>query len=486
MDNSNLKNIDTVVKFSNFQVINQDFTRCRWNIFYTGRNRNYSDITDDALEKLIARKGYANVPVVAHLMQGDDGKYYVGGHDQKIMISSEGIDIIDECVPFGVIPEGCNPSMELITERSGEQRKYFSTDVILWTHRYPIMNAAYGDEIYFNQSMEIEINDYEIDGDYTVIKDFSLSALCLLRRSMDPDENVEPCFESAKVKAFSVNEDKFKANFELMLDKLKQCGISGNTAVQKNNTQQPKGGNKMGLDKYVEALSSVTFTSNTGDVMCKYKLLSVNDNQVYALDMEDYVPYGFDYAVTEENGEEALIIDFESKTEMSLSAAEKVADENFEAVTIQSIVDMASASKLDEQAIVLKDEFNKEFDELQQSYEELSASYQVALKKLEGYENKEKVAQAKQHEADVAALFDEYSTKLSKCTEFLVYRARTKAEDVTLDEVREKLTLMAGKFMMESHSKKNFSYNPVEAGAGKQANTDKESKYGHLLDKYIK
>ena len=52
--------IDTVGKFSNFEVLNPEFTRCRCNVFYTGRNRNYTDITEDALKKFIERKGYAN------------------------------------------------------------------------------------------------------------------------------------------------------------------------------------------------------------------------------------------------------------------------------------------------------------------------------------------------------------------------------------------------------------------------------------------
>ena len=486
MGKPELKNIDVVAKFSNFQVINKDFTRCRCNVFYTGRNRNYSDITKEALQKLIARKGYANVPVVAHLMKDDDGKYYIGGHDSKIILSNEGIDIVNECVPFGVIPEDCNPSMDLITERSGEQREYFSVDIILWTHRYPIMEAAYGDEIYFNQSMEINFDDYEIDGDYTVIKDFSLSALCLLRRSLDASENIEPCFESSKVKAFSINEDKFKENFELMLNTLKQYESSGNSAVQKTNENQSKGGKEMAFGKYVEALSSVTFTNSADETVCKYRLLDVNENQLYVLDMEDYVPYSLDYAVTEEGDVETVAIDFNSKTEMSLSATEKIADADFEAVSIQSIIDVNVNSKLDEQAKVLEGEFDAKISELQQPYEDLSASYQVALKKLEEYEAKEKVAQAEQHKADVETVFEEYSAKLGKYAEFLVYKAKTKPEDVTVDEVREKLTLMAGKFMMESHGKKTFSYNPVEAGAERQRDTGDTSRYGHLLSKYSK
>ena len=64
LDNKDFKNIDMTTKFSDFQVLNPDFTRCKCNVFYTGKNRNYTIITDEALHKLIERKGYANVPIV--------------------------------------------------------------------------------------------------------------------------------------------------------------------------------------------------------------------------------------------------------------------------------------------------------------------------------------------------------------------------------------------------------------------------------------
>lgn len=93
---------------------------------------------------------------------------------------------------------------------------------------------------------------------------------------------------------------------------------------------------------------------------------------------------------------------------------------------------------------------------------------------------------AEKHEADVNALFEKYSEKLGKCAEFLVYKAKVNPADVTLDEVSEKLTLMVGKFTMDSATKKNFSYTPTEAGVTGKRNEAANNKYGHLLDKYIK
>ena len=67
-----------------------------------------------------------------------------------------------------------------------------------------------------------------------------------------------------------------------------------------------------------------------------------------------------------------------------------------------------------------------------------------------------------------------------------IYKAKCNPDEVTLDEVSEKLTLMVGKYMMESGAKKNFSYNPTETGVAGRKNETIENKYGHLLDKYMK
>ena len=487
-------------KFSNFEVLNEDFTRCRCSIFYTGRNRNYSDITEDALDKFISRKGYANIPVVAHLMKDDDGNFYVGSHDRKIILSNEGIDFIDETIPYGVIPEDCNPSKDLITEKSGMQRKYFSVDVILWSHRYPIMEASYNDEIYFNQSMEIVFDSCETDSDgYVIVHDFHMSALCLLnkRDSSGTDgnnKNQEPCFESSQVKKFSINESKFKQNFELMLEKLKQYESDGTTTTVQNNATNNnphmEGENKMDFAKITEVLSE----SNDN---CKYKLLNVIENKVFALDLDDYKPYGFDYAVTKTKDVESIVIDFESKTEMSLSATDKIVNENFDEFSIKNEIDTVkedyakgliteNTKKISES---LSKEFKQDYDKLKESYDTLSESYKLAADKLAVFEKKEAESKEKAHKEEIDNLVNTYAEKLGKYSKFLVYKAQIEEHySKSVDEVRQDLIFMAGNYLtsQENSLKRNFSYTPTEAGVNGKRNETTNNKYGHLLDKYIK
>ena len=321
-----------------------------------------------------------------------------------------------------------------------------------------------------------------------------MSALCLLNRSLDQEKNCEPCFESSRVKKFSFDENQFKQNFELMLEKLKSYetdGTTSTTTVQDTHKTNPqKGDIQMDLNKFVEI-----FSAKTDADVCKYRLLNVTDSKVFALDMEDYKPYGFNYAVTTEEGTENIVVDFESKAEMSLSATDKITDEKFEEFSIgaeiasirESIFANEVPAKIDECTTLLKTEYEKDIDDLGSSFKTLNEKYEAVVSELNEYKKKEEFEKAEQHKNEVSALFEKYAEKLSKCAEFLVYKAKCNPAEVTIDEVNEKLTLMVGKYMMDSQTKKNFSYNPTETKVGDVNKRDAiTSRYGNLLDKYIK
>lgn len=492
MAKSDLKNIDMTAKFTNFQVINKDFTRCRCNVFYTGRNRNYSDITEEALQKFITRKGYANVPVVAHLMKDDDGKYYIGGHDSKIVIDNNGIELVNECVPFGVIPEDCNPSMDIITERSGEQRKYFSVDIILWTHRYPIMEAAYSDEIYFNQSMEIFFEDYKYDNDYVVVNDFSMSALCLLRRSMDANENIDPCFESSRVKAFSIDESKFKQNFELMLEKLKQYESDGTTTTVQNNATNNnphmEGENEMDLTKFTTLLSDIKCEGND---CVRYELLSADENKIYVFDKEDgYKLYSVEYVMSNDDP----VINWNTKTEGDITFAEKSEEASHLTAIYNEINDTLSKKyaddyqvKLDEKIKEVSGEIETKYTKLQSDFETLQNSYSVVKEKLDKFETIEAEKAKQSHIEAVKETLERFEKKIGKSPEFIYFKAKLENyENVDLEKLDKDLMMLSGDVLMNSNNKKTFSYNPTSTNVNKYS-TENEltNRYGHLFDGFV-
>ena len=485
MDNK-LFRYSTEIKIvqSSVKKLNPQFSLCDVLVCYHGDNRNMTSLPKKVIEENLY--SIYGVPIIGewiYKLDGTDEKTW-GSHGGRVIIDDNGIHFEQTTKPFGFVTKEAadNASWVTITEKDGHtQNEYLKlSGCILWTDRYEesktILDENYG------QSMEIEFKKGHYREDhYYEAEEFIFSALCIL------GTDVEPCFESACI-GRHYELDSFKQEFSLMLDEYKKLNESATAVHDKETNNKPNKEEKVIMDfkKINDALSTAKIGES--DVN-KYRLLNVTDSKVFALDMEDYKPYGFDYAVTTEDDTENVVIDFDSKVEMSLSATDKITEENFEEFDIKSVIDSTACTmaeeKTKENTSILEAEFNKKMEEMKTAYEDISASYSVAMKKVEEYEAKENEAKAKAHREEVSALFEKYSEKLGKCAEFLVYKAKCNPDEVTLDEVSEKLTLMVGKFTMESNTKKNFSYNPTETGVARKNETI-ENKYGHLLDKYMK
>lgn len=467
-DNKRLR-YSTEIKIlqSSIKKLNPQFSLCDILVCYHGDNRNRTSLKKEVIEENLY--SIYGIPIIGEWIYKDDGSgdKTWGSHGGRIIIDDEGIRYEQTTKPFGFVTKEAaeNASWVTITEKDGHtQHEYLKlSGCILWTSRYEEAESILDDN--YGQSMELEIEQgrYRDDCYYDIDK-FVFSALCIL------GTEVEPCFESACI-GRHYGLDTFKQEFSKMLDDY--------AIYQKNN--QTKGGNEMSFAKFAEILSAVTFKNSNDEDTCKYRLVNLSDDQVFAIDMEDYKPYGFNYAVTNENDEENIVVDFESKKEMSWSATEKVDEEGYKSFDLEEVADI----KVDAQAKIIEAEFNKKVDEMQTAYSDLSESFTVATKKLEEYETKEKEAQAVQHKQDIDAVFEKYADKLGKCADFLVYKAKLDPSSATVEEVTEKLTLMAGKYMLSGQVKSNFSYTPVEAGVTKKTDHNTESKYGHLLDKYM-
>ena len=478
MDNKLFRyNTEIKIVQSSIKKLNPQFSLCDVLVCYHGDNRNMTSLPKKVIEdNLYSIYGIPIVGEWIYKLDGTDEKSW-GSHGGRIILDDKGIHFEQTTKPFGFVSKEAadNASWITITEKDGHTKNEYLklSGCIIWTDRYEESKTILDDN--FGQSMEIEFKKgHYRDDHYYEAEEFIFSALCIL------GTDCEPCFESACI-GRHYELDSFKKEFSLMLDEYRK-------STTKPNKEEKK---FMDLKKFTEVLS----TEKIGESdVCKYRLLNVTDSKVFALDMEDYKPYGFDYAVTNEADVEDIVIDFNSKVEMSLSATDKITDENFEEFSIQSEIDSVKndifandvPTKVDECTNLLKAEYEKEIDELGASFKSLNEQYENATKELEKYKAKESLEKANQHKADVDALFERYASKLGKCAEFLVYKAKTKPEDVTLEEVSEKLTLMVGKYTMDNQKNKNFTYTPTETGVTGRRNEAIENKYGHLLDKYIK
>lgn len=193
-------------KVTPIEKINDEFTLCKCYVQGVGKNRNFSYMSKENIQRCLPTLSYA--PVVGHLIDKLDedgnptGEKYMGGHDYYI---DDDWNLKSACVPYGVV-KADSFNFETVKEYEDEiETEYLTAEIVLWTGRYPeLMEAIYSDDFYFNQSMEInvlEFRPYEEDSNYTELTDFTYSALCLLGKADDKTspEHTEPCFVESKV-----------------------------------------------------------------------------------------------------------------------------------------------------------------------------------------------------------------------------------------------------------------------------------------------
>lgn len=211
----NLISLNFNAKIVPFEKINDQFTWCKCYIHALGKNRNFSHFSKENVNRNLDT--IYNIPVVAHIRETEDGFKYVGSHDMAIELQDGKISFKDLTVPFGVLPFQGEDTLyfEDVTERDGSTVTYLVGNIILWSGRYPeLMELVYDDQVYFNQSMEInysKIAPLEEDKNYTDVIDYVYSALCLLGKSDESEYDSEPCFPSSRVEP-----TKFELNTEFL------------------------------------------------------------------------------------------------------------------------------------------------------------------------------------------------------------------------------------------------------------------------------
>ena len=190
------------------EKLNEEFTLCKCYVQGVGKNRNYSYMSKENIIKNSSTLHYA--PVVGHLIQKEDGSLYMGGHDWTI---DDDYNFKSVCVPYGVVTMDEFEFEEV--DEYGEKVEYMTANVVLWTGRYPeLMEAVYSEDIWFNQSMEIAVEQYrpyEEDSNYMELLDWTYSALCMLGKADDKDsvEHTEPCFIESKIIPYNFSKAEF-------------------------------------------------------------------------------------------------------------------------------------------------------------------------------------------------------------------------------------------------------------------------------------
>jgi uncharacterized protein (UPF0335 family) len=449
----------TGAKISDVKQINPLFSTCKVRVLYTGKNRNMSIISKDAVEK--ALPSIIGVPIVGEFsMEAKDFK----GHGGAIDLDS--YDFIHTTKPYGFVPQDATFSWEEVKTRDGSIREYLTVDgCYLWTGRYPeafsVVESGKG------QSMEIEVNDGEWNDNEEAydIKNFTFSALCIL------GDDVEPAFEDASVTAsFSLDSDSFKLEYANMMEDVKK------TLLQE---KEVNGMLKELLEKYsltVEDLTAkgINFSEISEDEL-EAKIV-----EVFEIDAQ---PEGEGEGEQNPEGEgEGQEPEGQEDPETQPEGGENTDPEGDEGD--ENPEQPEGEGQVDVEAFNLRiKELEDEKAELTTKVTDLTDEVNTLTTEVEGLRQFKLDIEKADHENKVATMFSNFQLS-EEDVEGLDVHA------FSLDEIEEKCYAILGKKLAKNS--KNFSKNSKDEGIklplnnGKDENEQPENPYGDLFDKYNK
>lgn len=474
---------------TNFEKLNENFTKAKCYVLALGKNQNRSYFGVDAVNA--AYPSLAYVPVVGHLMKTEDGHYYLGGHDYKL--NKQTLEMESLCVPFGVAVPSPEPVYESVVEADDTISTYLTTDVILWTGRYPeLEDAMYDDTIMFGQSMEVFFSRYAPlaeDPTYTDIQEFTFDALCMLNKSDDPKFNIEPCFPNASIVAtdYSAINAEFAALFSEMKEELKSYFTANNQGGSnvKDGNKTPEPVNKIAefaatYGKKRDAITTVldglyvNAKDDEGNIVAEtfYWLMDFDDTYAfvekanYSYDGDyhsDYSHWRIPYTYAEDTQTAAFSGEAEAITCEWLTAEQKAQLEAQTKAQFEEQINQIEAEKA---------EVTEKFEALETEAKELRTFKADTL--------------AEQRRVAEEALFAKFDDKLSNVEGYAELKEHS--AEFALEVLEEKCNALFGKFALanvkeepQEPKKAEFSKTSTDLSGSDMGDEDKIP-YGGLME----
>ena len=448
MEKKKYASVNFDVKLVPQKKINNEFTLCKCYAFGLGKNRNYSHISKENMERCKSTLSYA--PVVGHLMEKYDkdgnviGRYF-GGHDYTI---TEDWEFKPLTVPYGVVVAD-SFQYEMVNEyKDNHEREYLTCDVILWTGRYPeLLEAVYDETTYFNESAELNVEEYrplEDDSNYVDITDFTFSALCILGKSEDAQYHTEPCFIESKIqpKQFAVQADEFAEVMNEMKEKLSFC-FKNQPSTMEVDIDKNNGGSTMTEEIKNEVVDEMAET-----------VVEENVDETVEETVEEVVE-----EVVEETTDEPTDEVVEETVEAEV---EEVTEEVVEEATEETVVE----------------ESNEDFSVL---YAELKEKYDALESEIVSLRAYKETKEAEERQCAEDALFADYEETIGETEEFKALKE--KASEFSLDALKKECLCIVGMYSMTNKAKETkkpdslkFSLEPKEV---------EDEPYGGLHRKYL-
>ena len=443
------------------EKVSDTITKKRCAIFYKGKNRNGSYISEEFAEDLIKTLPYAPVKGIYN----KDTEDYTD-HGTK---RSEGRI-------YGVVPEKFNFAWEKRIDEDGVEREYACADVYLFTALYKEAEEIAGK----GQSMELygpSIQGSWIDVEGQSLYKYSKASFLGLQVLGD---NAIPCFEGASF--FSLQDQQIYTMLTTLLEKIDQLSIGGNIQMDNQQTLTFALSDNQKQNAIFKALNPEVVRYYVLDTYEDYALVFDFETEKYlkvsyTKDENDNITVGEEFIevvaeyVTAE--EKAALDQLRSKTESGTYEAVNTEYDNH----VQKISDLEVevGNKTEELSTL-----NTEKENLQNSVTELNTTIESLNDKVVEYTTKVEELQSFKDAIDKAekeAIIEKFSAKLSS---EIIEGFTAKIDSYTIQDLKKDLALA----LVEN----NDSIFTTETGAGIGYVPQEEHTTGleALLSKYKK
>lgn len=498
-------------RFENFEKINSQFAKVKVYVLYTGRNRNYTDISKTVVEN--ALYSIKNIPLVGEWKEDN-----FGGHGGKLEISDEGIDWIETTKPYGVVPSDTELVWEKVREKDGiTENEYLTCTAYLWYKRYPELEKVLNDGS--NQSMEVIVPKYHMDDEgYAIFDEMEFSALCILGKDSDPKKNVEPCFEGAKVTNYSLDKEKFKQEFTEMLQQLKfSIQNQSSSEVDNINDSVDKGG--IQVDK-LELVAKYNLTVEQLDFNIEEVTIEELEEKLKEFASKISKPetsFSATYRQRREALQNALDPKIEKDADGKITYEEYlwVNDFDDQYVYVEKTIwtpdyenkygrytytfdeeklTATITSEFEEMVLVwltleenqkLQEErtnTSAEFEKLKGEYEEYKTKYSTPNEEVTRLQEFEKTALETERKESEESLFEQFDEKLKGVEEY--EELKKGASTYSIDALEKECFVILGKKNANFSAKSSTKREKVKIDFTKKEQTEDE--YGGLLERYSK
>lgn len=522
---NNYTSIAFKAKVTPIEVVNDEFTLCKVYVQGLGKNRNGSYMSKENVSKFLPTLNYC--PVVGHLFKYTDKegneKIAMGGHDCAI---DENWKVIDLTVPYGVVVSD-SYGFEVIDEY-GTDVEYLTANAILWTGRYPeLKTAIYSDEIWFNQSMEINIQQYrplEEDSNYTELLEWTYSALCLLGKADDKDSpaHTEPCFINSKVLPAEFSKKEFSIVMNEMKEKISLCFNTTNL-----NNSEGKGGNALDeklviLEKYGKTIEDLDFSiddMSTEDFEAKMKELFGENTETPVEPVQPVVSEPVAFSATYKQKRQALcnaldpiIVKDENGNyvEETYYYVEDFSEEwvyvekshwtvdnyeykfgRFSYEFNETELTATITSDFEEMVKVWltleeKENLDKEragYELMKTEFEQYKSEYTVTNAEFEELKSYKETKIAEERANAETELFAKYEGKIGETNEFKTLKE--KASEYTLDALTKECLCIVGMYSMTSEPTETPKDNKDPLKFSVEQPVQEDEPYGGLMKKYL-